>query len=198
MKTENENNFEKVAYHESGHIVIAYLSGYECDSVELLNHEAGTGKTRMNYGDDLMLFASITNCKTDPDFFNSLDKTQKSQSTGVSHRAATILLGGSAAESAYLNGGKVEGNMPVEVSGPDLERVDNIHFFLSQIKSDHDPNYIQETLRKVLLIISIPEVWTAIDSLAKTLLAKPNKKLGKTEIESILQESGYLDYIMND
>ena len=195
MQTEDHKNFERTVYHESGHIVITYLSGYTCDSVELLTSEPGTGKTTMNFQDDLMLVASITNAKTDPDIFNGLTNDVKRQSPGVSHRITTILLAGSAAECTYLNGGKVNGNMEVEISGPDLIRVDNVYFFLSQIKTDHDPNYILDNLQNVLAMMSIPEVWLAVESLAKALMTKRNRRLDKTEIETILRTSGYLNYI---
>ena len=195
MQTADDKNFERTAYHESGHIVITYLSGYTCDSVELLTFEPGTGKTTMNYQDDLMLVASITNATTDPDFFNGLTNDVKRQSPGVAHRITSILLAGSASECAYLNGGKVNGNMEVEISGPDLIRVDNVHFFLSQIKPDHDQNYIQDNLQIVLMMMSIPEVWKAVESLAKALMTKTNKRLDKAEIESMLTTSGYLNYV---
>jgi hypothetical protein len=194
MQTANDKNFERTAYHESGHIVITYLSGYTCDSVELLTSEPGTGKTTMNYQDDLMLVASITNVTTYSEFFNELTSDVKRQSPGVA-RITSILLAGSVAECTYLNGGKVDGNMEVELSGPDLIRVDNVHFFLSQINTDHDPNYIQDNVQKVLMIMSIPDVWKTIENLAKAIMTKTNKRLDKTEIEAILTTSGYLNYI---
>jgi hypothetical protein len=199
MQTSDDEKIVRTAYHESGHIVVTYLTGYTCDSVELLTTEPGKGKMNINYQDDLLLAASIMNAMTDPGFFdeyfNNLSDKVKQQSPGVAHRLTTILLAGSAAESTYLNGGKVNGNMEIETSGRDLIRVDNVHFFLSQIKPDHNINYIQNTLESVLVMMSVPEVWKAVESLAMALMSKANKRLDKSEIETILMASGYLKYI---
>ena len=195
MQSVEDKNFERTAYHESGHIVVTYFTGYTCDSVELLTSEPGTGKTTMNYQDDLILIASITNAKTNPDIFNALSREVKQGSLGVAHRITSILLAGSAAESTYLNGGKVNGNMEVEISGPDLVRVENVHYFLSQINQNHDPNYIQDNLHQIMMIMSIPDIWKAVECLSMELIKNKNKRLKKTEIENILTTSGYFDYI---
>ncbi len=88
--TQDEKRFEQTAFHESGHIVMTYFAGYTCDEVELLTNEPGNGKTTMNYANDLLLIAAITNVKTDPDIFNGLPSEVKSQSLVVSSRISTI------------------------------------------------------------------------------------------------------------
>jgi hypothetical protein len=197
IMTEDEKRFEQTAFHESGHIVMTYFAGYTCDKVELLTNEPGNGKTTMNYENDLLLITAITNVKTNPDIFNRLPRELKSQSLVVSNRISTILLAGSIAESIYLNSGQENGNMEVEISGPDLIRVDNVHSFLSQIKADHNPQFLQDSMQNVTLTMSIPEFWKAVQSLAEALIKKSNKKLDKTEIETTLQTSGFLEYVKN-
>ena len=144
---------ELAAYHESEHIALAYFYGYSCDSVELIISDPGNAKTKLNYNGDLLLITSITNCKTDSSFFNSLDKSLKARSPQVADCHATVLLAGSVAEATILNDSKVDGNMEVEISFPDLEKVDNIHFFLSNIDKAHDPNYIKTKLMQTLSLM---------------------------------------------
>ena len=182
----------QTAFHESGHIIFTYLTGYSCDACELLDN--GDGKTLSNYGSDLLLITGITNCIEEPDIFNGLDKKVKVHFPVVSHRIVTILLAGSIVESAFLKGGVINGNMEVEISGPDLIRVNNVNYLLTQLKKEnHDSNYIQNTMSDLFTMISLDEIWSPISELAKEL-AK-NRKLNKLEIESILNKTGFIEYI---
>lgn len=190
-----DKNLEIAAYHESGHIVLAYFSNYTCDSLELDVYDPGAGIIRMDYGQDLMLITSLTNCKTDGSLFNSLDKTEKAKSPEIADIVATILLAGSAAEATFLNGGKVNGNMKVEISGPDLVRVNNIDYFHSLIDQEHNPNYMNDKLHETLALMNTAEIWKAVDELAKKILSQDNYKIDKFQIEDTLKECGFFDYI---
>jgi hypothetical protein len=182
----------QTAFHESGHIVFTYFTGYSCDGCELLDN--GDGKTSSDYGSDLLLITGMTNCVEQPDIFNGLDRVVKAQFSAVSHRIMTILLAGSIVESAYLNGGVISGDMEVEISGPDLIRANNVDFLLSQLKKEkHDSNYIQNTMSDLFTMISLSEIWNPITELAQELAEK--RKLNKQEIENILNKTGFLEYI---
>jgi hypothetical protein len=195
MGTEHNDNFEIAAYHESGHITIAYFSGYSCDSVELLESDPGSGRTMMNYGRDRILIASLLNIKEDPNFFNELDGTTKAEGPAAAQRMTTILLVGSAAEAIYKNGGMVNGNMEVEVSGPDLNSVDNLHYFLSQIDRAHSPNFVDEQLHFILQMLSHPKIWSAIECLAQEILRSPNKTLKESDIHMVLKNNGFFEFL---
>lgn len=182
----------QTAFHESGHIIFTYITGYSCEECELLDN--GDGKTLSEYGTDLLLITGIINCVDQPDIFNELDKKLKMQFPVVSHRIMTIYLAGSIVESAYLNHGVINGDMEVEISGPDLIKANNINSLLSQLLKDkHDSNYIQNTMTDLFTMISLKEIWNPISELAKELADK--RKLNKQEIENILNKTGFLEYI---
>ena len=185
-----KNRILQTAYHESGHIILAYLTGYEVLECEVLQN--GDGKTTFEYGKDLLLIAAITNCKEEPEMFNELPKEIKVNCLTVSNKIISILLAGSVAESMFLNNGVIDENMNVEISGPDLIRSENVDHFLSEIKKEqHDSNYIQNNMTELFNTMNITEVRKSVSELAERLLAK--KKISQNEIEDILKTTGFLD-----
>ncbi|PCI96358.1 MAG: hypothetical protein COB15_10595 [Flavobacteriales bacterium] len=196
-KPMNEELFEKGAFHESGHIIMAYLSGYKADEVVLLENDPGSGYTRFDYGDRriTLLIASMENYITDQSFYNDLPQNLKTASSQVAFKSSGVLMGGPVSEALHLAGIEFEGNLPVEMSGPDLISVTNIDRFLSRTTNNHSPNYITETLISVVNMFKQEQFWTAVQHLSKTILDSPNMTLNRVEIENSLQESGYLDFI---
>lgn len=197
MSKQIDKNLQIGAYHESGHVVLAYFSNYACDSLKLDVTDPGAGQAKMNYGQDLMLIRSIINSKTDKNLFNNLDISVKSKSPEIANIIATILLAGSAAEATFLNDRKVNGNMAVEISGPDLVYVDNVHYFLSLIDPTHNTNYINDKLLQVLSLMNTTEIWKAIDALAKEILSQDNYQIARAQIEKTLTQCGFFDYIIS-
>jgi hypothetical protein len=195
MTKGTDRNIQIAAYHESGHIVLAYFFNYSCDNLQLDVSDPGMGQARINYGSDLMLVTSLINCRTDGSLFNSLDKSVKAQSSDTADVIAAILLAGAAAEAIYLNSGEVNSSMEIEVSGPDLTRVDDIDYFLSFIDPNHNANYINDKLKEVHLLMKSSEIWKAIDTLARRILAEENYKIDKVEIEQALTKCGFFDYM---
>jgi hypothetical protein len=195
MEDEDEKNFEIAAYHESGHVVFTYLSGYSCEWIELSQVEPGSGVNRADYGDDVLLVAGIKNSITNPSLFNELEDSKKSKGLTVARKISKILLAGSAAQFKYLKNANAENNLEIFVSGDDLLRMDNIEFFLSQIQTNPSPDYTQNTLTEVLNIISHPKIWSTIEMLSRGILISPDKQMNKMQIEKILNDSGFTDFI---
>lgn len=185
--------YKKTAFHESGHIAMTYFAEYSCQEVEVL--VSGDGKTTINYGNDLLLISAITNCQEYPEMFNELPASIKLTSPEVAFKASLILLAGSIAESIHSDNGIVDGDMEVELSGPDLIRVQNIDYLLSSISKNHSTDFIQENITNIMMTFSIPEVWNSISVLAESILSKEGMKLTRQEIESTLAETGYFDHI---
>ena len=196
-KTMTEKLFEQGAYHESGHIVMAYLTRFKSDEVALLQNDPGSGFTRFDYGDlrITLLIAAMQNYAQDPSIYNGLDNALKNTANQVAFKIVGTLLGGPVSEALHKSGVEFEGELPIEMSGPDLISVQSIHLCLSNNISNHDPNYISASLTQVVNLLRQPDCWVAIEHLSSTLLNSPNKKLNRQQIESSLLTSGYLNFI---
>ncbi|ABQ05331.1 hypothetical protein [Flavobacterium johnsoniae] len=184
---------EKTAYHESGHIIMAYLNKYFCEETEILPN--GDGKSTFNYGSDLLTITAITNFKDEPDIFNNLSESIKRNCPEIAFKSTLVLIAGSIAESIYLNDGISGEEMDVEISGPDLIRIENINFLLSQINLNHKTDFIPEMMYTAMTIFADKKIWDTITILAKSLFNKNNKKLSKSEIETILTDCGFVEYL---
>jgi hypothetical protein len=174
---------------------MTYLKNYTCHEVEIL--ESGDGKTTMDYGDDLLLISAMMNCIEYPEMFNDLPQSTKITAPKIANKVLFILIAGSIAESVYLNNGIVNDDMKVELSGPDLIRVDNINYLLSSILKNHPANFIEKMMQDILMIFSLEEVWNSISVLAETILKNEHMMLTKEEIEHVLAITGYFDFINN-
>jgi hypothetical protein len=189
--------FRQGAYHESGHIIVAYLSRYKSDRVELILDDPGSGMTKFDYGglDMTMAIASMQNYTNNPELYNDLPAGLKNICPEVAFKITGTLLGGPVSEALYATGIDFVGNLPIEMSGPDLISVQNIHHFLSDIVTNHKPNYIEHSLSMIVQLLKQQEFWDAIKHLSDSILSSPNKQLNRDQIEQSLKASGYLAFI---
>lgn len=189
--------FEQGAFHESGHIAMAYLTRFKSDEVGLLPNNPGSGFTRFDYGDQriTLLIAAMQNYSQDPSIYNDLDYSLKAVTSQVAFKICGTLLGGPVSEAFYKSGIDFDGDLPIEMSGPDLLSVQNIDLCLSCNVANHDPNYITTSLTNVVNLIRQPECWMAIEHLASTILTSPTKHLYRQQIENSLLASGYMTFI---
>jgi hypothetical protein len=160
-KTMTEKLFEQGAFHESGHIAMAYLTRFKSDEVRLLPNDPGSGFTRFDYGDPriTLLIAAMQNYSQDPSIYNDLDNSLKAATSQIAFKICGTLLGGPVSEAFHKSGINFEGNLPIEMSGPDLLSVQSIHLCLSRNVPNHDPNYITTSLTQVVNLIRQPECW---------------------------------------
>lgn len=187
--------FEQGAYHESGHIIMAYLVGFISEQVTLLQDDPGSGFTRFNYGQDNFLITSILNAQNDGAFFNSLPPQTKARSPQAAFKISNTLLGGPVTEALHKFGVDFQGNLEIDMRGPDLISVTNIDYFLSHIDQQHRTDFIQHSLSQVINIIRTDQFWSAVKHLVETIMNSPNKSLTQIQIEDSLRQSGYLTYI---
>lgn len=185
--------YRKTAYHESGHVAMAYISDYHCKEVEIL--VSGDGKTTTEYGDDELLIAAITNCKQFPELFDQLPATIKSKTLDVAFKASMILLAGGVAESIHSNAGMDEENLPLEFSGPDIIRFQNIDYLLKQNFKKHPTDFLEQIAMKINDIFANPEIWDSISALAESIVSQKRMKLTRVEIEDILTKTKFFDNI---
>ena len=192
------NLFEQGAFHESGHIVMAYLVGFKSDQVALIQDDPGSAFTKFDYGDDprmTHLIAAMQNYSNDPSFYSELADNIKAKTAEVAERIALTLVGGPVCEAFYRTGIDFNGELDIEMSGPDLMTINSIDFCLQQNVTNHDPNFVENLLRKAAQLVRGKQVWITIEHLSQTLLNSENKILNRTQIESSLATSGYLKLI---
>ena len=184
------------AYHESGHAIITYLSGYFCQKLEITDKHPLENREDYDFGKDTRLISAIYQYKNNPDIYDNLQLAEKNNFRKVSLRTIIVLLGGPAAEMIYKNGGKVNLNQNFSMTGDDFEIANNIDYFLSMAKQgQHATNYLKVLFKQVLTLMEAKEVWSAISTLAETLMRSDEKKLEKKDIQKILIETGFLHYL---
>lgn len=193
----NKELYKQAAYHESGHVVMAYLTGFKSDFTELILEDPGSGRTKFDYGDQriTLIIAAMQNYISDPSIYNGLPNNLKSVCCQLAFKICGTLMGGPVGETFFKEGIDFKGQLPIEMSGPDLISVNNIHACLMNNIQGHNPDYIRESLINVTEMIQQAETWKAIEHLATKILDSPKKHLDREEIELSLKESGYLEYI---
>src|SRR5689334_10399399 len=89
LKQEQFRKCEVCAYHESGHILFAYLCGYKCRYAELINEPEGEGFSSIaiiDYGKDAGTAARFMGSDAQADYFRCLSLGQKLESIEVGRR----------------------------------------------------------------------------------------------------------------
>jgi hypothetical protein len=185
------NKCELCAYHESGHILFAYLCGYSCNYVELINdknEDDFTSIAMLDYGKDSQMASLFIGPNADLDAFNSFNLAQKLECIEVGQRIARIFLGGSVAAAVFNNQGDVHIPLPMQIDFTDLLRVEFIQQALKKLSNDNDEEFIEHYLQDALYTLSNINVWNTIVDLATRLLK--DNQLNKNDIEECLEEHG--------
>jgi hypothetical protein len=182
---------EICAYHEAGHILFAYLCGYHCREVQLIqenNEEGFSSYAVIDYGKDAYLASKFTAGNADLDFFKCLSLGEKLESIEVGRRLARIFLGGSVAAAVFNNKGNVHIPLPMQIDLIDLMRVEFIHSVIRELSTDQEENFVEYGLQDALYTLSNINVWQTVADLAGRLLEQNH--LDKNDIEECLEERG--------
>lgn len=184
---------EICAYHESGHVLFAYLCGYSCMEVQLIeeNNENGfTSYAMIDYGKDSLLASKFMGNDTTIDFFRCLALGEKLEAIEVGRRLARIFLGGSVAAAVFNNQGNVHIPLPMQIDYMDLLRVEFIHYIIKELSVDKDESFIEHGLQDALYTLSNVNVWETIKDLSNRLLQ--SNRLEKNDIEECLEQHGII------
>lgn len=181
---------EMCAHHEAGHILFAYLCGYSCKEVQLIqDNEAGfTSYALIDYGKDAYFASKFTEGQADVDFFKCLSLGQRLESIEVARRLARIFLGGSVAAAIFNNKGNVNIPLPMQIDFLDLMRVEFIQYVIKEISTDTEENFIEYGLQDALYTLGNPNIWNTVADLAARLLE--HNHLDRNDIEECLDEHG--------
>ena len=192
----NTDALELRAYHEAGHVVVAYLSGYSCRNLKITEKNPLENRESFDFGKDTELIFSMYQYKNDPENYDNLSPIVKDSCRKVALKTIIVLLGGAAAEIVYKNNGKAVENPLVKFAGDDLEAADKIDYFLTVIKhGQHATNYLKVVFRQVMELLVIKEVWSAVSAVANAVMNSESNTLERKKIEKILLDTGFLSYL---
>jgi hypothetical protein len=184
---------ELCAYHESGHILFAYLCGYSCKYVELINDKNENDFTSIaiiDYGEDSKPASSFIAPDANMGSFTSATLAGRMESVEVGQRIIRIFLGGSAAAAVFNNNGDAHIPLPMQIDFTDLLRVEFIQQVLQELSSDITEDFVEYSLQDALYTLSNINVWNTVVDLAKLLLQR--NQLNKNDIEECLEAHGIL------
>lgn len=185
---------EICAYHESGHILFAYLCGYSCIEAQLIkerNENGFTSYALIDYGKDSFYASKFTGSDANIDFFRCLSLGQRLEAIEVGRRLARMFLGSSVAGSVFKNGGNVQIPLPMQIDYMDLVRTEFIHYVIKETSVDKEENFIEHGLQDALYTLSNINIWETIVDLAGQLIQ--TNHLTKNDIEECLEEHGIID-----
>lgn len=182
------------AYHEAGHAVLGFYSGFEVKSISLIIADPGSGITRFDYGTDNLLIAGILNAKKDPAFFNSLSQPVRARTPQTCLKICNTLIAGPVAEAINKFGIDYIGNMEVGIKDPDAEGIEAADYVLSIIDKNHSKAYIQEAIISITDILRSEQFWKVVISLADKLRNSNTKTLTQQEIEAIFEKHNFTQY----
>jgi hypothetical protein len=187
----NFKQCEICAYHEAGHILFAYLCGYSCKEVQMIdegNENGFTSYALIDYGHDSYYASKFNTADNAIDFFRCLSLGERLEAIEVGRRLARIFLGGSVAAAVFNNDSNVQIPLPMQIDYMDLIRVEFIHYVIKELSVDKEENFIEHGLQEALYTLSNINIWKTIADLAGKLLQ--SKHLNKNDIEECLEEHG--------
>ncbi len=182
------------AYHEAGHAVLGFYSGFEVKSISLIIADPGSGITRFDYGIDNLLITGILNAKKDPAFFNSLSQPVRARTPQTCLKICNTLIAGPVAEAINKFGIDYTGNMEVGIKDPDAEGIEAADYVLSIIDKNHSKTYLQETIISITEILRNEQFWKVVISLSDKLLSSKAKMLTQQEIEAVFEKHNFTQY----
>lgn len=193
LTTHTFDQCEICAYHESGHILFAYLCGYSCIEVQLIEENNDNGFTSyamIDYGRDALPASKFMGTGTAIDFFKSLALGEKLEAIEVGRRLARIFLGGSVTAAVFNNQGNIHIPLPMQIDYMDLLRVEFIHYVIRELTVDKEEGFIEHGLQDALYTLSNGNIWDTIVDLATRLLQY--RRLERNDIEECLEEHGII------
>ena len=184
---------EICAYHESGHVLFAYLCGYSCIQVQLIeehNENGFTSYAMIDYGKDAFLASKFTGTDAAIDYFKFLSLAERLEAIEVGRRLARIFLGGSVPAAVFKNKCNAHIPLPMQIDYIDLLRVEFIHYVIREVSVDKDESFIEHGLQDALYTLGNVNIWDTITDLATRLLGA--NRLERNDIEECLEQHGII------
>jgi hypothetical protein len=192
LRKTKSSQCEICAYHEGGHILFAYLCGYTCKEVQLVNEneEGFTSYSIIDYGKDATIASRFLAEEGDLAFFNLLSLGEKLDAVEVGRRLARIFMGGTVAAAIFKNGGNLNLSLPMQMDFSDMKHAESIRDVIIQISPDKEDFFIENGLRDALYTMTNINVWETVADLSNRILKQ--SQLGRNDIEECLEEHGII------
>lgn len=175
---------ELCAYHESGRVVFAYLSGFYCESIELSDADFGRGKSVLNGGADMPVIQQIMSGN------HQAASENKAKAIETAKKLMEIYVAGSCTR-AYLEQLENPGQeVELDVPASDDKQIITLQNFLAAISPGFDPAYTSKCISQTFQKLKDPEIWKAIQSLTNAAAKSPERSLTRFQIEDALMAGG--------
>lgn len=180
---------EYVAFHESGHILLAYLEGDAVLRAEIQIEEGQFKHAETEYTED----ASTTLKEYEFTLlfgYGGLPEQQKQLVLSHWHKVLSRSLGGPIAEAYYASGMNHACNLEIALVGGDGKFVD----YCNKNLIKHDPDYNENSLDRRIEEIteSVKQHWGIVEDLSKFLCESKIFSIDQTTIENILEKHGLI------
>lgn len=172
------------AYHESGRVVFAYLSGFFCDGIELSDTDYGRGKSTLNGGSDTPLIQQILSGN-----HASVTAENRNRAIEVAHHLMDIYCAGSCTRAHLEQIENPGAELEMDVPAADDKQISAIQHFLTAVNTGHDPDFPSKCMNGIFQKLKDPEVWKAVQSLSKAAI-QTERPLTRFEIEDALMAGG--------
>src|SRR5829696_3536234 len=144
------------AFHESGHVVFAYLCGYHCLEMQLMDaadEEGVFSYALLDYGKDEDIALKFIGENAKSDHFRNLSLSERLRNIEVGQRLGRVFTGGSVAVAVYRNGNDVHIPFPMQMDHLDLVKVEYIHSVLAELMVNNDVDFLEQEITGALYTI---------------------------------------------
>lgn len=171
FRSQNFNKLAETAYHEAGHTCFSYFAKFKVDRVSISADMPGNGTTFVSYAEDQDIVNALFDLNKTAVTFNKLPYERKTKSKAVAFRLTHSLVAGPLAEARYISLEREQTNMHVILEHSDLMMCKTIETSLNNILTHYQisqasPHTTNE-IKRVSIILSLPQIWNSIDEIVK-------------------------------
>ncbi len=189
------------SFHECGHLIMAYIHDYKVNHICILLNDDKTiryAKTNYNFGHHSDLAASLEDDNIENTILNFRNFKTENQNALIEfgYVKLKLLIGGSIAETLYIHNRSISSTTPFELRGPDSKKVYQIEEFLKHFnRRNHNDNQLNLDVQNTFTILNSDVIWNFIVKLSDELLSSSDLKLNNCDIEKILEENGFFQWL---
>ena len=175
------------AYHESGHVVMAYTYGHFC--MEIASNGDSGFRTQYLFQGTSRVIEAIQNIEVNPYLYEKLRPEEKALGPEVGLQLISILAAGSFAEWIF-----VDSKIPNNVFIREIEFTDQVQMMVAdRFLQNHHPYYsdhlVETQLSNVGKLLEYPPMRRAVESLHQVLIR--DGRIDRKGIEECFRKCGF-------